>query len=115
MNIDGIKVYYLKNLFKKKISKFNVTAPYYLPFIAKRKIQDFDIIHIHEHRTLLAMFVHYYAKKYNIPYVLQAHGSIPDIVGSKKQKNLYDFIWGNKILKDASKLIAVSNIEIRPI
>lgn len=111
VNVDGITTYYFRNL-SNHFSKSNVTTPYYLPFIARKTIKDFDIIHIHEHRTLLAIIVHHYAKKYNIPYVLQAHGSIPNTIGKQKQKRMFDIIWGNKILEDASKLIAVSNIEV---
>lgn len=111
LNIEGMKVYYFDNLRKYFPVKI-IPIPYYLPIIARKEIQNFDIIHIHEHRSLLALIVHHYAKKYNIPYVLQAHGSIPNTIGKQKQKNLYDTIWGNKILKDASQLIAVSNIEV---
>lgn len=109
--IEGMKVYYFDNLRKYFPVKI-FPIPYYLPIIARKEIKNFDIIHIHEHRSLMAIIVHYYAKKYNIPYVLQAHGSIPTTIGKQKQKNFYDTIWGNKILKDASKLIAVSNIEV---
>lgn len=111
VDVDGINTYYFRNLFNY-FSRKNITIPYYLPFIAKKEIKNFDIIHIHEHRTLLAIIVHYYAKKYNIPYVLQAHGSIPNTIGKQDQKRLFDALCGKKILKDASKLIAVSNIEV---
>lgn len=111
VDVDGINTYYFRNL-SNYFTKHNIPIPYYLPFIARIKIPDFDIIHIHEHRTLLAIIVHYYSKKYNIPYVLQAHGTLPNTIGKQKQKNIFDVIWGNNILKDASKLIAVSNIEV---
>lgn len=111
VDVDGINTYYFRNL-SNYLTKRNIVIPYYLPFIARIKIQDFDVIHIHEHRTLLAVIVHYYSKKYNIPYVLQAHGTLPNTIGKKKQKNIFDAIWGNEILKDASKLIAVSDTEV---
>ncbi len=56
LNVEGgMKVYYFENLRKY----FPGTAappivPYYLPFVARRDLQNYDIIHIHEHRTLLA-------------------------------------------------------------
>jgi len=111
VNVDGINTYYFRNLFNYLI-KYNISTPYYLFFIARKKIKNFDIIHIHEHRTLLAVIVYYYAKRFNIPYIVQAHGSIPITIGKQMQKNIFDAIWGTKILRDASKLIAVSNIEI---
>ncbi|WP_054864778.1 glycosyltransferase [Methanosarcina barkeri] len=62
VDVDGINTYYFRNL-SNYLTKRNIVIPYYLPFIARRKIQDFDVIHIHEHRTLLAVIVHYYSKK----------------------------------------------------
>jgi len=111
IDVDGINTYYFRNL-SNYLTKRNIVIPYYLPFIARIKIKDFDVIHIHEHRTLLAVIVHYYSKKYNIPYVLQAHGTLPNTIGKQNQKKIFDILWGNEILKDASKLISVSNTEV---
>jgi len=108
--VDGIKVYYFENL--RKYFNNIQPLPYYLPLIAKKNIQHFDVIHIHEHRTFLAVFVHYYAKKHGIPYVLHAHGSAPRIIEQKRLKYLFDIFFGYKILRDASKVIAVSNVEV---
>lgn len=72
----------------------------------------FDIIHMHNFRTYQNIIVHKYAKKYNVPYVLQAHGSIPRIIEKKGLKYIYDIFYGNRLLKDASNVVAVSNIEV---
>ncbi|GAH68144.1 unnamed protein product, partial [marine sediment metagenome] len=72
----------------------------------------FDVVHLHNFRSYQNVVVHHYAKKYGIPYVLQAHGSVLRIIEKQKLKKIYDIFWGYKILKDASKLIAVSNIEV---
>lgn len=111
VNVEGIKVYYFQNLFKSVIKKVNLTFPYYLPFILRKEVQNFDIIHIHEHRTLLAVCVHYYAKKYKVPYVLQSHGSVLTTLGRSNFKNFFNILFGD-ILRDASKVIAVSYIEV---
>jgi glycosyltransferase involved in cell wall biosynthesis len=111
LNIEGMKVYYFDNLRKYFPVKI-VPIPYYLPIIARKEIQNFDVIHIHEHRSLLAIFSYHYARKYRVPYILQAHGSIPKYTGVKNLKSLYDSIIGYNIIKNASKLIAVSNLEI---
>lgn len=33
-------------------------------------------------------------------------------LGNRSKKNIFDAIWGNEILKDASKLISVSDTEV---
>lgn len=111
LEVDGIKVYYFKNLFKNITRKVNLTIPYYLPFILRKEIKNFDIIHIHEHRSLLAVFVHYYAKKHKIPYIVQSHGSVLRTIGRSGLKKSFDILFSS-ILKDASKLIAVSSVEV---
>lgn len=74
----------------------------------KDEIKQFDIIHMHNYRTYQNIVVYRYAKKYNIPYVLQAHGSLTTFFQKKKRKMLFDRLWGYNILRDASKLIAVT-------
>ncbi len=78
----------------------------------KREIRDFDVIHMHNFRSYQNVIASRYAKKYGIPYVLQAHGSVLRIIEKQKLKKIYDTFWGYKILKHASKVIAVSNIEV---
>lgn len=107
--VDGIKVYYFENL--KKYFPFKIPPlPYYSLFIIRKQIREFDLIHIHEHRTLLAIVVHHYAIKNGIPYVLQPRGSIPKMSKSI-QKSIFDLIVGKKIIENASKIIASSKIE----
>jgi len=109
IKMNGIKVYHFRNI-SNRLAYMNIQiAPEMIPFLDKN-IKNFDIIHLHEYRSFQAMLVHYYAKKYNIPYILQPHGSTPRIT-KKILKWLYDLIFGYKILKDANKIIAISREE----
>lgn len=109
--VDGIRVYYFRNISNYLAIKKKIVTPYYLPIIAKKEVKDFDVIHIHEHRTLLAAIVRHYAKKYRIPYVLQAHGSVLPTFQKQRLKNIFDLFFGYRILKDASKVIALTKTE----
>ncbi|MCL0087920.1 glycosyltransferase [Dehalococcoidia bacterium] len=108
--IDGINVHYFKNL-----SNSLASDRFFLPlgFVGrvKKELKNFDIIHIHDFRSFQAIAVHHYARKYGIPYVLQAHGSLPRIMSRQVLKQVYDNLWGYRLLKDASKVIAVTNTE----
>lgn len=110
VDVDGIKTYYFRNLSSYLTRKMLLPIPYYLPMVARRDIKDFDVIHIHEHRTVLAAIVHHYAKKNGVPYILQPRGSVPTISKCKRKK-LFDTLFGHAIIKEASKIIASSNIE----
>ena len=111
LEIDGVKVFYFRN-----ISNTLAWRRYFFPptmiFQLKTQIKTFDIIHIHGTRYFSSILVHHYAKKYGIPYVLQPHGSLPRTIEKQVLKKLYDWVWGYKILKDASKVIAVSETEV---
>jgi len=110
--IEGITVYRFKNvsMFFVKNSKLFITPA--LPLKIRKVIKTFDVIHLHEYRTFQNIVVAHYSNKYNIPYVLQANGSLT-YLGRYRRKKLFDVLCGYKILKNASKLIALSNFELR--
>lgn len=109
--IDGIAVYRFKNL-NNALAWRNVPVSPGMLFALSKNIRNFDIIHAHLYRSFQAILVHYYAKKYNIPYVLQVHGSVPQIIGRKQMKKIYDKLLGNSILFDAKKIIALTQSEV---
>ena len=108
--LDGIKVYYFKN-----VSNWLASKRFYLPVgltrMARKELSNFGIIHLHDFRSLLALIVHHYAKKHGIPYVLQAHGSVATLFQKGWLKRIFDVLWGHRILKDASKVIALTEAE----
>lgn len=109
-NMDGIKVHYFKNL-----SNWLASRRLYLPAgmvaVIRRELNNFDIIHLNEFRSFHSIIVHHYAKKYGIPYVLQARGSLPRMMAKQNSKQIYDILWGYRLLKDASRVIALSQME----
>ena len=91
-------------------AKFHVTPS--MIKRAKKDIKNFDVIHMHNYRTFQNIVVHHYARKYKIPYVLQAHGSVLPFFQKRGLKRIFDLFCGYKILKDASKVIAVAKTEV---
>jgi glycosyltransferase involved in cell wall biosynthesis len=111
---------YIKSLEEIRVVPFhciaNIGMMLFSPKMKKQlkgEINNFDIIHMHNFRSYQNSIVYHYAKKYEVPYILQAHGDIPRIFGKKQLKKIYDYIWGNKLLNDANGLIASNNIEIK--
>lgn len=94
--------------------KFNLALFIYSPLMKKwldENIKKYDIIHLHELRSYQNNIVIEYAKKYNIPYILQPHASTPKHISKSFIKEIYDKAYGNRIMKNASCVIAVSNEE----
>ena len=110
-DIDGIKVYYFKNVSNTLATKYRLSVPTGMTAATKRGIRNFDIIHLHNVRTFPNVIIHHYAKKYDIPYVVQARGSLLTFFHKGWQKRIFDVIWGHGILEDASKFIALTPIE----
>ena len=111
VDVEGIKVFYFKNLSNNIKNKLTIDTPISAINHIKKTINDFDIIHIHEHRHSLAIATHRYAKKNNVPYVLQAHGSVLPFFQKEKMKDIFDKLWGFDILYDASRVFALTEIE----
>ena len=78
---------------------------------AKEEIKSLDVIHLHNYRTFQNVVVHHYARKYGIPYVIQAHGSLTTFFQKRWLKRIFDTVWGYGLLRDAAKVIAVTLTE----
>ena len=94
--------------------KFNLALFIYSPEIKKwlkEHVEEYDIIHLHELRSYQNNVVVKFAKKHNIPYILQPHASTPKHVNKSFIKNIYDFAYGNNIMQNATTTIAVSEEE----
>jgi glycosyltransferase involved in cell wall biosynthesis len=111
VDVDGIKVFYFKNISNAIKNRLTIDTPITLINHLKRTVDDFDIIHIHEHRHSLAIATHRYAQKKGVPYVLQAHGSVLPFFQKERLKEIFDNRWGFDILHDASKVFALTEVE----
>jgi glycosyltransferase involved in cell wall biosynthesis len=109
--IEKIQVNYFKNINNIIAYRFRIFLPIGFYKTIKKEIRNFDIIHVHDFRSILSIIVWYYAKKFHIPYIIQAHGSVLPYFGKLELKKIFDKIWGNRILMDASHVIAVSSVE----
>lgn len=112
--IEGMHVHYYRNMsmFTVKTSRLFITPQMYGQInVDLKDPRAFDIIHSHEYSTFQNIIVHYLSKKYQIPYVLQAHGSLPTI-GRETRRWFFDTFFGPKLLKDASRVIALNRMEL---
>lgn len=75
-----------------------------------KNLKKYDIVHVHNFRSYQNVIVTKYAKKYKIPYIIQPHGSAK-IIGKKKLKKIFDFIWTADVVKNSKKIISVSGTE----
>jgi glycosyltransferase involved in cell wall biosynthesis len=108
--IEGMRVHRFRILSLTLVKKLKLFITPQLALFARKEVKYFDIIHLHEYRTFQNIVIYHYTRRYDVPYVLQAHGSIPRI-GKKELKWIYDIFFGYRLLRDASKVIALSRVE----
>ena len=111
VDIDGIKVDYFKNISNRFKLATMLDTPLWAIFRIKKQIRDFDVVHVHEHRQTLSIIACYFARRYGIPYVVQAHGSVLPFFQKEGLKNIFDKVFGFKILHGASKVFALTEVE----
>ena len=109
--IDGIAVHRFKTIWPLLARKFKIYMTPSLIAISGDYLRKFDVVHLHGYRSFQSVVIHHYAKKYGVPYVLQAHGSLPRIMAKQRLKWIYDVFFGYRLLRDASKVIALSQTE----
>mgnify|MGYP000120725711 CR=1 FL=1 len=104
---DGYRVVYFPRILK--FSRFNVSPA--MASALRETLHEYDVIHLHSWRHFQDIAVHHYARKYGIPYVLQTHGSLPRVMAWRRLKLIYDTLFGIRLLRDASKVIALNKTE----
>ncbi len=110
--VDGITVRYFRNISNSLAYHYQVFLPLGMRKAVRETIRGFDIVHLHGHRNFLNNIVHFYAKKEGKRYLLSGHGTILRIERRIFTKLIFDRIFGDRILKDASRFIAVSDHEV---
>jgi len=115
---------YIDSLTEVKVHSFQCAssvAQFYLtPGLigeVRRHLKDFDIVHLHSFRSFQNMVIRHYAKKYGIPYLLDTHGDLPRKPGGGRGfkwllRWLFDVAFGYRILRDASKLVAETEVGV---
>jgi glycosyltransferase involved in cell wall biosynthesis len=86
----------------------------YTPSMKKwleKNLKEFDIVHIHNYRSYQSATIIHFAIKMEIPYIVQAHGSLLPFFEKQFLKKCFDAIWGHNILKNAVSFIALTETE----
>jgi glycosyltransferase involved in cell wall biosynthesis len=108
--MDGIRVFRFRNL-SNTLAGHNFTCAPGLAGALRREIGAFDLVHLHEYRSFQAMAVRHYAVQQRTPYLLSAHGAVLPFFAMRGLKRFFDKVYGDRILRDAALLLALSAAE----
>lgn len=105
--LDGFRIKYFPRM--PIFTDFNISST--MAKAVQRDLQKYDIVHLHSWRQFQDMIIHHYANKYKVPYLINTHGSLRRIIAKRRLKWLYDMLFGYRVLRDASKVIASNRVE----
>jgi glycosyltransferase involved in cell wall biosynthesis len=109
--INGVNVNYSKTMGRFKTF---IATPAML-FLLSKNLSNYDVVHIHDCRSFQGIATYLLAKLKNVPYVFQPHGSyfssLSDSLPSTIAKVVLDKLVSGKIIRDASTIIALSEME----
>ena len=87
----------------------------FLPFGLNKYLSDqagaFDVAHLHACRNLPGAIAAYHLSRAGVPYVLAPNGTGPRIERRRLAKRLFDIAMGQRILQNATRVLAVSDAE----
>ena len=107
--VDNVAVYYFRNLSNILAWRFKRLTPLKLRGYLRNNISKFDVTVIAETRSTLALLGYYYCRKFNMPYVFTAFGSLPR--RNEGVKTLYDLFFVNPMIRNAKALLAQTEHE----
>lgn len=84
-----------------------------LPKLAHRELGTYDVVHMHVFRTYQNVILYRYCKKFGIPFVMDAHGSVPYATRKPFIKRTFDNIWGRQMLNDAAWVVAETQVGVQ--
>jgi len=109
--VDGIRV----RCYDSVNIGFRLGIPYAIPQISSLKtfletVKSNDLIHVHGHPYLSSLFAAKIAKRYSKPLVLTQHNTFIEYNNFWDEiEKLNDLAIGKQVLKEADKIIVVSN------
>jgi glycosyltransferase involved in cell wall biosynthesis len=80
---DGYSIWYFPVQFTPYMISLDMSRA------LNRHIKEFDLIHIHGLYRFPQAAAAYYARKYNIPFIISPHGSLDPFLFNRRKKNYY--------------------------
>jgi len=100
----GLKLYH---------SYFNKHGIYLMPRLAKLRVRDYDVVHLHCYRSFQNAILCLKAIGGEVPYIVDAHGSTVPRSGIKLPLlNYYDWLVGKSVIKFAKFVIAETDVGV---
>jgi glycosyltransferase involved in cell wall biosynthesis len=103
----GVKAVYLPTWIYYRATSWNPAAGRYL----RARLDQFDVVHIFGLYDLLGPAAAKECRRQNVPYVVEPIGMFVPIVRNVQLKRLYHYLYGERLIAGAARVIATSEQE----
>lgn len=110
---DGVELVVCRNLSNWAASRLQLYIPLGLDAHLRRTVADHDLAHLHACHNLPGVIAARRLVGAGVPYVVQPNGTAPRIERRRLAKLLFDRLLGERVLRDAARVIAVTEAERR--
>lgn len=113
-NIDDFYIKKLEGVADIKVAHSMLGRYMYCPELTKilDNYLDYDVFQLWGLRGYLNMVAYKFCKTRGIPYIIKTSDTLPVILRSHVKKKVFDLVVGNRMLKEAASLIAITQDEI---
>jgi glycosyltransferase involved in cell wall biosynthesis len=110
---DGVIVHVFPNVSNHLAYHWQLFLPQGFAAFMRRHARDFDIAHLHACRNVPVEIAARALMRAEVPFVIAPNGTAPRIERRLLAKRAYDAVVGRRGLRDAARVIAVSEAERR--
>lgn len=108
---DGIDIFYFRNFSNAISSHFLYFNPNKFKQTLRKRIAEFDVIHINEFRVHMSYHAARIGRDFHKPTILQPHGAMPIAIQRQELKKLFDALMGRWILQHVTKIACLNSPE----
>ena len=112
---DGVRVVRVRNLSIRLRGRYNLSTPKGLSKIAESLLEDVDIVHCHEFRTVENILLTPVAEKLALPMVLSPHGTLTYNTGRSRSKAIWDKLFSPQIARRFDHIVALTQDELQQV
>lgn len=110
--IDGVHVLRRPNVLPAMRGRFNLSTPRSMKRTAEAILPSFDVLHVHELRTLENLLVTPVAANLHKPIILSPHGTLSQSTGRGRFKSVWDRLLSPGIALRVDHVIALTEAEL---
>lgn len=108
---ERVEVRVFPNWSNRLAYRLQAFAPRGMAAWLRDHVRDFDVVHIHACRNLPGLVAAHCCDALGVPFILTPNGTAPNIERRRFAKSIVDLVAGRRMLRRASRVIAVSEAE----